>query len=198
MASDAFMMVSFHVPMNLSQKIFPFISYQTTNASAQISIPFRLNMCCLGVPCRRTGCILCVLSSHPRHPIHHLQTYQKVCQPMEWVLSTNMHYCWRDHQWCCCTYYHITRCGKNNSTDVWNIGGMMDAFKVIWTWDGIKGFLTMHVLTIMPNSALCWLSYEFFSTCCLLMFFFFCLCSLSSCAGGSVWFNPNLNLQPWY
>ena len=47
----------------------------------------------------------------------------------------------------------------------------MDAFEVIWTRDGIKGFLTMRALTIMPNSALCWLLYEFFSTCCLLMFF---------------------------
>ncbi|KIM44989.1 hypothetical protein M413DRAFT_368034 [Hebeloma cylindrosporum] len=55
--------------------------------------------------------------------------------------------------------------GASTEADIRNVGGMMDAFKVIWTRDGIKGFargLTPRVLTIMPSSALCWLSYEFF------------------------------------
>jgi len=73
--------------------------------------------------------------------------------------------------------------GTSTEADIRNVGGMMDAFKVIWTRDGIKGFargLTPRVLTIMPSSALCWLSYEFFSTCYLLatviffLFFVFC------------------------
>ena len=58
--------------------------------------------------------------------------------------------------------------GTSTEADIRNVGGMVDAFKVIWTRDGIKGFargLTPRVLTIMPSSALCWLSYEFFSTC---------------------------------
>ena len=50
--------------------------------------------------------------------------------------------------------------------DIRNARGMGDAFKVIWARDGLKGFgrgLTPRVLTIMPSSALCWMSYEFFS-----------------------------------
>lgn len=56
--------------------------------------------------------------------------------------------------------------GTSQDADIRNVRGMMDAFKVIWNRDGLKGFgrgLTPRVLTIMPSTALCWLSYEFFS-----------------------------------
>ncbi|KAI0028557.1 mitochondrial carrier [Vararia minispora EC-137] len=45
--------------------------------------------------------------------------------------------------------------------------GMLDAFKIIWTREGAKGFvrgLTPRVVTHMPSNALCWLSYEFFKS----------------------------------
>jgi len=83
--------------------------------------------------------------------------------------------------------------GTSTEADIRNVGGMMDAFKVIWTRDGIKGFargLTPRVLTIMPSSALCWLSYEFFSTCYLLatvmifFFLFFADALVVACRGG--------------
>lgn len=57
--------------------------------------------------------------------------------------------------------------GTSSDADIRNTRGMMDAFRVIWQRDGLKGFgrgLTPRVLTIMPSTALCWLSYEFFST----------------------------------
>jgi solute carrier family 25 iron transporter 28/37 len=56
--------------------------------------------------------------------------------------------------------------GTSQEADIRNVRGMVDAFRVIWARDGIKGFgrgLTPRVLTIMPSQALCWLSYEFFS-----------------------------------
>jgi hypothetical protein len=56
--------------------------------------------------------------------------------------------------------------GTSNDVDIRNVGGMTDAFRIIWRRDGIRGFgrgLTPRVLTIMPSTALCWLSYEFFS-----------------------------------
>lgn len=56
--------------------------------------------------------------------------------------------------------------GTSSDPDIRNVRGMMDAFRVIWKRDGVKGFgrgLTPRVLTIMPSTALCWLSYEFFS-----------------------------------
>lgn len=56
--------------------------------------------------------------------------------------------------------------GTSADADIRNVRGMMDAFRVIWRRDGVKGFgrgLTPRVLTIMPSTALCWLSYEFFS-----------------------------------
>jgi solute carrier family 25 (mitochondrial iron transporter), member 28/37 len=56
--------------------------------------------------------------------------------------------------------------GTSSESDIRNVGGMIDAFRVIWRRDGLKGFgrgLTPRVLTIMPSTALCWLSYEFFS-----------------------------------
>jgi len=55
--------------------------------------------------------------------------------------------------------------GTSSEPDIKNVGGMVDAFRVIWRRDGLKGFgrgLTPRVLTIMPSTALCWLSYEFF------------------------------------
>ena len=56
--------------------------------------------------------------------------------------------------------------GTSADADIRNVRGMGDAFRVIWRRDGVKGFgrgLTPRVLTIMPSTALCWLSYEFFS-----------------------------------
>ncbi|KAG6844633.1 hypothetical protein H0H87_005290 [Tephrocybe sp. NHM501043] len=55
--------------------------------------------------------------------------------------------------------------GTSVDSDIRNCRGMADAFRVIWRRDGLKGFgrgLTPRVLTIMPSTALCWLSYEFF------------------------------------
>jgi solute carrier family 25 (mitochondrial iron transporter), member 28/37 len=56
--------------------------------------------------------------------------------------------------------------GTSHDPEIRNVRGMMDALKVIWAKDGVKGFgrgLTPRVMTTMPSSALCWLSYEFFS-----------------------------------
>lgn len=56
--------------------------------------------------------------------------------------------------------------GTARETELRNVKGLADAFRVIWRRDGIKGFgrgLTPRVLTHMPSNALCWLSYEFFS-----------------------------------
>lgn len=61
--------------------------------------------------------------------------------------------------------------GTSIDPDIRNAKGLVDAFRVIWTRDGFKGFgrgLSPRVLTIMPSSALCWMSYEFFSSCALL------------------------------
>ena len=58
--------------------------------------------------------------------------------------------------------------GTAKDADIRNVSGMMDALRVIWTKDGVKGFgrgLTARVLTAVPSTALCWLSYEFFSSC---------------------------------
>lgn len=58
--------------------------------------------------------------------------------------------------------------GTSKDPDIRNAKGLVDAFRVIWTRDGFKGFgrgLSPRVLTIMPSSALCWMSYEFFSSC---------------------------------
>ncbi|KAJ8694800.1 Fe(2+) transporter, variant 2 [Pleurotus ostreatus] len=55
--------------------------------------------------------------------------------------------------------------GTARETELRNVRGLADAFRVIWRRDGIKGFgrgLTPRVLTHMPSNALCWLSYEFF------------------------------------
>lgn len=56
--------------------------------------------------------------------------------------------------------------GTSQDLDIRNVKGMADAFKVIWARDGLKGFgrgLAPRVITAMPSTALCWLSYEFFS-----------------------------------
>ena len=61
--------------------------------------------------------------------------------------------------------------GTANDPDIRNARGLIDAFRVIWTRDGFRGFgrgLSPRVLTIMPSSALCWMSYEFFSSCSLI------------------------------
>ncbi|KAF5335983.1 hypothetical protein D9611_006281 [Ephemerocybe angulata] len=55
--------------------------------------------------------------------------------------------------------------GSATDPEIRNVRGMSDAMKIIWKKDGLKGFargLTPRVLTIMPSTALCWLSYEFF------------------------------------
>lgn len=56
--------------------------------------------------------------------------------------------------------------GTAQDADIRNVKGMLDAFRIIWQRDGVRGFgrgLTPRILTIMPSTALCWLSYEFFS-----------------------------------
>lgn len=56
--------------------------------------------------------------------------------------------------------------GTSADPQIRNARGMIDAFKIIWAKDGLRGFsrgLTPRVLTHMPSNALCWLSYEFFS-----------------------------------
>jgi solute carrier family 25 iron transporter 28/37 len=58
--------------------------------------------------------------------------------------------------------------GTSHDHDIRNARGMVDAFRIIWRRDGMRGFargLAPRVLTFMPSNALCWLSYEFFSEC---------------------------------
>ncbi|KDQ19007.1 hypothetical protein BOTBODRAFT_170978 [Botryobasidium botryosum FD-172 SS1] len=55
--------------------------------------------------------------------------------------------------------------GNSQEAEIRNAKGMLDAFRIIWRRDGLRGFsrgLTPRVLTFMPSNALCWLSYEFF------------------------------------
>ncbi|KAF7370756.1 Mitochondrial carrier [Mycena sanguinolenta] len=55
--------------------------------------------------------------------------------------------------------------GTSQDPRIRNVSGMMDALRIIGAKDGLKGYsrgLTPRVLTIMPSTALCWLSYEFF------------------------------------
>jgi len=55
--------------------------------------------------------------------------------------------------------------GTSNDPEIRHAKGMVDAFRIIWKRDGMKGFargLSPRVLTFMPSNALCWLSYEFF------------------------------------
>jgi len=63
--------------------------------------------------------------------------------------------------------------GTAKDADIRNASGMLEAFRIIWARDGLKGFargLSPRVLTVMPSSALCWMSYEFFSSVSLLLF----------------------------
>ncbi|KAI6044297.1 mitochondrial carrier domain-containing protein [Pisolithus marmoratus] len=55
--------------------------------------------------------------------------------------------------------------GTSQDSELRRVRGMWDAFGIIWTRDGMKGFfrgMSPRVLTHMPSNALCWLSYEFF------------------------------------
>ncbi|PWN99364.1 putative MRS4-protein of the mitochondrial carrier family [Tilletiopsis washingtonensis] len=56
---------------------------------------------------------------------------------------------------------------RGNSTDatIRNASGMLEAFKIIHSREGARGFLrglSPRVLTFVPSNALCWLSYEGF------------------------------------
>jgi solute carrier family 25 (mitochondrial iron transporter), member 28/37 len=56
--------------------------------------------------------------------------------------------------------------GTSSDPQIRGARGMFDAFKIIWSRDGLRGFsrgLTPRVVTFMPSNALCWLFYEFFS-----------------------------------
>ncbi|KIY52843.1 putative MRS4-protein of the mitochondrial carrier family [Fistulina hepatica ATCC 64428] len=56
--------------------------------------------------------------------------------------------------------------GASDDAQVRNARGMFDALRIIWSREGLRGFargLTPRVLTTMPSTAICWLSYEFFS-----------------------------------
>lgn len=56
--------------------------------------------------------------------------------------------------------------GTSHDLEIRSCKGMLHAFRIIWTRDGLRGFsrgLTPRVLTHMPSNALSWLSYEFFS-----------------------------------
>jgi solute carrier family 25 iron transporter 28/37 len=55
--------------------------------------------------------------------------------------------------------------GTSHDHEIRRVGGMLDALRIIWRRDGIRGFgrgMSPRVLTHMPSNALCWLSYEFF------------------------------------
>ena len=58
--------------------------------------------------------------------------------------------------------------GSSTDADIRNVKGMGDALRMIVQREGLKGLtrgLTARVLTNMPSSAICWMSYEFFSEC---------------------------------
>ncbi|KAG2364124.1 mitochondrial carrier domain-containing protein [Suillus spraguei] len=55
--------------------------------------------------------------------------------------------------------------GTSRDPEIRRVDGMLDAFRIIWRRDGLRGFgrgMSPRVLTHMPSNALCWLSYEFF------------------------------------
>ncbi|KAI6120762.1 mitochondrial carrier domain-containing protein [Pisolithus croceorrhizus] len=55
--------------------------------------------------------------------------------------------------------------GTSQDSELRRVRGMWDAFRIVWTRDGVKGFfrgMSPRMLTHMPSNALCWLSYEFF------------------------------------
>jgi solute carrier family 25 iron transporter 28/37 len=68
--------------------------------------------------------------------------------------------------------------GTSKDLQIRSARGMFDAFRIIWQRDGSRGFLrglTPRVVTFMPSNALCWLFYEFFSTCATFVPFLPCL-----------------------
>jgi len=55
--------------------------------------------------------------------------------------------------------------GTSTEPEIRYCRGMLDALRIIWRRDGLRGFsrgLSPRVVTHMPSNALCWLSYEFF------------------------------------
>jgi len=55
--------------------------------------------------------------------------------------------------------------GTAHDAELRNVRGILDACRIIYRRDGLKGFgrgLSPRVMTHMPSNALCWLSYEFF------------------------------------
>jgi len=55
--------------------------------------------------------------------------------------------------------------GTAKDPEIRRVNGMVEAIRIIWKRDGLKGFgrgMSPRVLTHMPSNALCWLSYEFF------------------------------------
>ena len=72
--------------------------------------------------------------------------------------------------------------GTSGDGEIRRARGMVDALRIIWRRDGMRGFargLTPRVLTHMPSNALCWLSYEFFSKSRPLLFYFLSFFRLS-------------------
>ncbi len=58
--------------------------------------------------------------------------------------------------------------GTSTVSEIRYCRGMLDALRIIWRRDGLRGFsrgLAPRVVMHMPSNALCWLSYEFFSAC---------------------------------
>jgi solute carrier family 25 iron transporter 28/37 len=58
--------------------------------------------------------------------------------------------------------------GTSRDTEIRGARGMIDALSIIGRRDGWRGFtrgLVPRVVTFMPSNALCWLFYEFFSSC---------------------------------
>ena len=63
--------------------------------------------------------------------------------------------------------------GTSSDAEIRHARGMIDALKIIYRREGLKGFgrgMSPRVLTFMPSNALCWLSYEFFSKCRILFY----------------------------
>ncbi|THH13449.1 hypothetical protein EW146_g6763 [Bondarzewia mesenterica] len=57
--------------------------------------------------------------------------------------------------------------GTSTDAEIRHCKGMLDAMRIIWQRDGLRGFgrgMTPRVVTHMPSNALCWLSYEFFKS----------------------------------
>jgi len=55
--------------------------------------------------------------------------------------------------------------GTNSDPQIRQARGLVDATRIIWQRNGIRGFArgwAPRVLTHAPSNALCWLSYEFF------------------------------------